>query len=169
VINLTESFQNWILRGDLQQFDTAKRVLSKCATQRGSQRLNTNSAIGWDLLWIDAHNPSHALDTFGGRDATRLAIGIYRGQELIPEKNATLRRDQNHNNTDDPMPGNKNITKRLENPEAVPVAIVGRHPYDNFATDITMGQYLHGYESFCSLADYPFDKARSAKIFSDFH
>jgi hypothetical protein len=76
-------------------------------------------------------------------------IGIYRDQKLVPDDRV---------NFTDPL--NLGYLYRIDNETAFPTAIVGLHPWDNFNTDIDLGQAIPQNPWRQPLFGFPFDRVR---------
>jgi hypothetical protein len=83
-------------------------------------------------------------------DETTYSLGIWRDLELIPETR--------------PIPSyiNSSIFNqpiyRVDNTSAPPIAQVGRHPWDEFPTEIDLGQAVSGSAGQQPAFGFPFDK-----------
>jgi hypothetical protein len=76
-------------------------------------------------------------------------IGIYKDRKLIPDERVDV------SNTI-----NQGYLYRVDNETAFPTAIIGLHPWDNFNTDIDMGQAVALNPWKQPHFGFPFDRVR---------
>jgi len=94
-----------------------------------------------------------SLSPFGEDPDTLLEIGIFRDQSLIAETEDHLAQI---NSTHPELSMYAGL--RIDNATAVPIAIVGSHDWDNFPTDIDLGQMLTGHGWSTPSFGFPLDK-----------
>jgi len=93
------------------------------------------------------------ITPFGTSLNNILEIGIFRDQALIPDTNAHLAQI---NSTHPELSMYSGL--KIDNDTAVPVAVVGRHQWDDFPTDIDLGQMLTGHAWTTPTFGYPLEK-----------
>ena len=142
----------WSLEGALKQFDPNLRTLSMYSvTATSPLLLHTHHplAVNWSPMLIE----NGTITPFGTSLNNILEIGIFRDQALIPDTNAHLAQI---NSTHPELSMYSGL--KIDNDTAVPVAVVGRHQWDDFPTDIDLGQMLTGHAWTTPTFGYPLEK-----------
>jgi hypothetical protein len=93
------------------------------------------------------------ITPFGTSLDNVLEIGIFRDQALLPDTPAHLTQI---NSTHPDL--NVYAGLSIDNATAVPIAVVGRHAWDDFTTDIDLGQMLTGHAWTTPTFGYPLEK-----------
>ncbi|KIM25664.1 hypothetical protein M408DRAFT_25991 [Serendipita vermifera MAFF 305830] len=126
----TRHQETWSLQGNLQKFDPAERILT----------------ISWQLYKTVLHPTAN----FSYPDIVPRSIGIFREQSLVPERPATEKI------LEEQAP-NMFTGWRVDNATAIPIAIVGKHYYDTFSTEILMN-YPGSLQTAETTGLYPFEE-----------
>lgn len=106
-----------------------------------------------------------SLSPFGTRLDNIWEIGIFRDQSLVVDTDAHLAQI---NSTHPELSMYAGL--RIDNSTAVPIAVVGRHEWDSFTTDIDLGQMYTGHAWLTPAFGYPLDKWSGNIVFvGNFH
>ena len=106
------------------------------------------------------------LTSFGNTPENIWEIGIYRDQSLVLDTPAHI----NQIETNFPNLTMYSSGLRIDNSTAVPIGVVGRHPWDSVATDVDMGQLAAGHGWLQPSFGYPLDKwSGSITFVGQFH
>jgi hypothetical protein len=93
------------------------------------------------------------ISPFGTSLDNIVEIGIFRDEALIPDTPAHLAQI---NSTHPELSVYAGLS--IDNDTAVPIAVVGRHAWDGFTTDIDLGQMLTGHAWTTPTFGYPLEK-----------
>jgi hypothetical protein len=94
-----------------------------------------------------------SLSPFGTRPDNIWEIGIFRDQSLVVDTDAHLAQI---NSAQPELSMYAGLS--IDNSSAVPIAVVGRHEWDSFTTDIDLGQMYTGHAWLTPAFGYPLDK-----------
>lgn len=136
-----------VLKGVLKKFDPVERTLK----------------VAWSLVTLKQDGNTQTFEDFGTNATNSLAINIYRDVIAI---NDTRSIPSNLTGTELGTELAELIGLKIDNDTAIPIAVLGRHPWDDVTTEIDFAQSTANYAWQQPLFAYPFDQWTGNIVFA---